>query len=112
MAYDEALAQRIRDVLKDTRGVTEKRMFGGIAFLRPGHMFIGISDKELMARVGPTNHARALAKKHVRKMDFTGKPMRGYVFVGAEGVKTSEMLRRWVQECMAFADGLPPKAAK
>jgi TfoX N-terminal domain len=75
MAYDEKLAQRIREALAGSAAITEKKMFGGIAFLHRGLMFVGVSDSSLMARVGKANHADSLSRKHVREMDFTGKPM-------------------------------------
>lgn len=112
MAYDERLAQRIRASLQRSRHVTEKKMFGGIAFLRKGLMFVGVSDSSLMARVGQENHADSLSRKHVRPMDFTGKPMRGYVFVDAAGTKTEAQLRFWLERCERFVATLPPKAAK
>ena len=112
MAYDERLAQRIRSALQGNRHVAEKKMFGGIAFLRKGLMFVGVSDGSLMARVGKDNHADALSRKHVRPMDFTGKPMQGYVFVDAEGTKTEAQLRFWLKRCEQFVATLPPKAAK
>ena len=112
MAYDEALAQRIREALRRKPGISEKKMFGGIAFLMHGHMFVGISDKSLMARVGPTEYDRALTMKHVREMDFTGKPMRGYVFVDSNGVKDEDTLKLWLKKCASFVRTLPPKAAK
>ena len=112
MAYDERLAQRIRSALQGNRHITETKMFGGIAFLRRGLMFVGVSDNSLMARVGKENHADSLSRKHVRPMDFTGKPMQGYVFVDAEGTKTEAQLRFWLERCEQFIATLPPKAAK
>ncbi len=110
MAYDERLARRIRATLRGKRHVTEKKMFGGIAFLRKGLMFVGISDSSLMARVGKDNHADSLSRKHVRPMDFTGKPMQGYVFVDAKGTKTEAQLCFWLERCGQFVATLPPKA--
>ena len=112
MAYDEHLAQRIRSALQGNRLITEKKMFGGIAFLRKGLMFVGVSDSSLMARVGKDNHADSMSRKHVRPMDFTGKPMQGYVFVDAKGLKTDSQLRFWLERCESFVATLPPKAAK
>ncbi len=112
MAYDEALARRIREALRQEAGVSEKKMFGGIAFLLHGHMFAGISKDSLMARVGPGEYDHALTMKHVREMDFTGKPMRGYVFVDREGVKDEEALKSWLEKCASFARTLAPKPAK
>jgi hypothetical protein len=112
MAYDEALAQRIRAALRSKPGVSEKKMFGGIAFLLRGHMFVGISDDSLMARVGPTEYDRALAMKHVREMDFTGKPMRGYVFVSSKGLNDEHALKFWLGRCASFVNTLPRKVRK
>lgn len=112
MAYDEALAARIRKALRAKRDVTERKMFGGMAFMLRGHMFVGILDDSLMARVGPENYEKALAKSGVREMDFTGKPMRGYVFVGPEALRTEAQLKRWVDVCVDFVRTLPSKTAK
>ena len=112
MAYDETLAQRIRTALAGRSGITEKKMFGGIAFLRHGLMFVGVSDTSLMARVGAANHEDSLRRKHVRQMDFTGKPMKGYVFVGASALKTDDEIRFWLDRCEDFVSTLPPKAKK
>ena len=77
-------------------------MFGGIAFLRHGLMFVGVSDSSLMARVGKPNHADSFDySKHVRPMDFTGKPMQGYVFIDAPGIKTEAELRFWLERLRA-----------
>lgn len=109
MAYDEDLAQRIRDVLRDKGGVTERKMFGGIAFMLDGHMLVGVSDRSLMARVGPENYERSLGRRGVREMDFTGKPMRGYVYVDPEALEADADLTYWVQLCADFVVTLPPK---
>ena len=77
MPYDEALAERIRAVLKHRRGITEKKMFGGLTFLLHGNMFCGVADRELMVRVGPDAYEQALARWHTREMDFTGRPLKG-----------------------------------
>jgi hypothetical protein len=84
-------------------------MFGGIAFLADGHMFVGVIGDLLMARVGPENYAAALARKHVREMDFTGKPMKGYVYVDAAGIADDDELEEWVMRCRAFVKTLPAK---
>ncbi len=112
MPYDEHLASRIRSALEGHPHITEKKMFGGVAFLRQGHMFVGVSDLALMARVGKELHADSLAREHVRPMDFTGKPMQGYVFVDAEGTKTEAQLHFWLDRCEAFVATLPHKVAK
>lgn len=102
MAYDEDLADRIRRALGARGGLTEKKMFGGLAFLHDGKMFCGIIGEDLMVRVGPEAHARALARAHVRPMDFTGRPMRGYVYVGPEATTTVAAVRRWAEEALGF----------
>ncbi len=112
MAYDEQLAQRIRNALAGNRAITERKMFGGITFLRKGLMFVGILDSSLMARVGKENHADSLSRKHVREMDFTGKPMQGYVFVDAPGIETEAQLRFWLERCEQFVTTLPLKGTQ
>lgn len=112
MAFDEGLAERIRDALRDTRHVSERRMFGGLAFMVDGHMAVGILGDALMARVGPPHHAQALAQPHTRPMDFTGRPMKGYVFVDPPGLARDADLARWIERCVAFVGTLPRKAAK
>jgi TfoX/Sxy family transcriptional regulator of competence genes len=111
MAYDEALAGRIRRAVGPRPGVTEKKMFGGLAFLLDGKMFCGIARGDLMVRIGPDRYAAALAQAHVRPMDFTGHAMNGYVFVSASGAKTARAVRKWVDRGAAFVatlDRLPP----
>ncbi len=109
MAYDPGLAQRVREILSDREGISERRMFGGLAFMLHGHMFAGISGTDLMARVGAERHQDALALPHVRPMDFTGRPMKGYVFVSADGVAEDHDLQAWVDWCAGFVACLPPK---
>lgn len=112
MAFDEHLASRIRKALGKEPGITEKKMFGGVAFLRHGHMFVGVSDNTLMARVGKSLYEDSLTREHARVMDFTGKPMAGYVFIDAPGTATDKAVRFWVKRCINFADTLPPKTKK
>jgi TfoX/Sxy family transcriptional regulator of competence genes len=112
MSYDEALADRIRRSLGPRPDVTEKKMFGGLAFLLGGKMFCGIVKGELMVRVGPERYAAALAQPHVRPMDFTGRPMEGYVYVAASGAKTEKGIRRWVEHGVAFVTTLEGGATK
>lgn len=109
MAFDEGLAERIRDLLRDHRGITERKMFGGLAFMRDGHMFVGILGDNLMARVGPESYAKALAQKHVREMDFTGKPLKGYIYVAPAGFESDAALESWVSRCAEFVRTLPVK---
>ena len=106
MAYDEKLADRIRRALEGRAGVTEKKMFGGLAFLLGGKMFCGIVKDELMVRVGPDRHEESIAKPHARTMDFTGRPMKGFVFVGAAGCRTEKAVKPWVERGAAFVSTL------
>ena len=109
MAYDERLAARVRSVLARRHGVTEKKMFGGVTFLVRGNMSCGIVGNELMVRVGPVKHQAALSRRHAREMDFTGKSLRGYVYVAAAGLRRLDVLRSWVDLGVTFARTLPPK---
>ena len=108
MAYDEKLADRVRDVLETEAGLTERKMFGGLAFMVNGHMACGIVGDELMLRLGADGAERALERRHVRPMDFTGKPLTGMVFVGAEGLRGAAV-QRWVGKAVGFVGALPPK---
>ena len=112
MAYDEALAARIRDILDEELEATEKKMFGGIAYMHRDHMFIGIVKDELMVRVGPDAQDKALKKKGVRPMDFTGRPLKGYVYVEPASFKTKAALRKWIHAGRDFVETLPPKKKK
>jgi TfoX/Sxy family transcriptional regulator of competence genes len=112
MPFDERLAQRIRELVQARRAITERKMFGGLAFMSRGHMFVGVLGNTLMARVGPTEYAGALARRHVREMDFTGKPMKGYVYVDAPGFTEESDLKHWVDTCLNNVDTLPPKTTK
>jgi TfoX/Sxy family transcriptional regulator of competence genes len=108
MAYDEGLAQRLRETYEAV-GADEKRMFGGIAFMVNGHMSCGVNNETLMVRVGPALFEQALARPHARPMDFTGKPMRGFVYVSPAGVESDEDLASWVRLSLDFVQTLAPK---
>ena len=112
MAFDQGLAERIRDALIRYPNFSEKKMFGGIAFTCEGHMLVGILGDVLMARVGPENYKSALAKSHVREMDFTGKPMKGYVFIDPPGFEEDEDLEKWILLCSSFVQSLPAKSGQ
>lgn len=109
MSYDEGMAQRLREALSHRHDVVEKKMFGGIAFMVSGNMCCGVVDDTMMARVGPERYEQALGLPHAREMDFTGRPMRGFVFVHPDGLQTDEELGSWVRRCEDFADSLAPK---
>jgi len=111
MSYDEELAQRIRQALGPRDDIEERKMFGGLAFLRGGRMFCGIASGDLMVRVGPDAYEKALGKAHVRPMDFTGRPLKGYVYVARAGLRTAAALRAWVSQGADFVATLPPGPA-
>jgi len=106
MAYDEDLADRARDVMPAGAEVTERKMFGGLAFLLEGHMFAGIVGSELMVRIGAEAAERALELDHVREMDFTGRPMTNMIFVQPAGLR-GPALERWITAAADYARTLP-----
>lgn len=112
MAYDEGLAERIRNLLIDHPDVGEKKMFGGLVFMLYDYMTVGLDEDVLMARVGPENYAEALTRPHVREMDFTGRPLKGYVYVDPVGIEEDDDLAYWVNLCAEFVQTLPPKEPK
>ena len=103
MSYDEKLSARVRTALARRRGVTEKKMFGGVCFLVNGAMCCGVLGTELIARVGSEHHADAVADKHARPFDFTGRPSKGMVYVSAAGIRTAAQLQRWLDRGLAEA---------
>ena len=109
MAYDENLAQRLRAAFDGTPGVVEKKMFGGLAFMIGGNMFCGIVGDRLMVRVGPGQFEEALKLPHARPMDFTGRPMKGMIYVEPAGIDSDGRLKEWVNRGMKFVSTLPPK---
>jgi TfoX/Sxy family transcriptional regulator of competence genes len=111
MAFDEGLAQRVREALQGVASITERRMFGGLAFLVDGKMFVCISGAKLMARVGSERYHDALSLPHVRQMDFTGKPMKGYVYVEPAGLEDDGALKAWVIWCASHVAGLAAKSS-
>ena len=109
MAYDETLAARVRDALALEPDVAERKMFGGLAFMLRGNMCCGVVGEQLMVRVGAAGHAEALAAPYARPMDFTGRPMKGMLYVAGAGLAADADLRRWVERGAAHARVLPPK---
>src|ERR1700704_7133599 len=97
MAYSEALAERIRNVLARKKNIEEKKMFGGIGFLLNGNMLVGVWKNSMIVRVGPDGYDDALLEAHVKEFDLTGKPMKGWVLVEPEGVEGDERLRGWIE---------------
>ena len=108
MAYDENLADRVRELLAGEAGFSERKMFGGLAFVLDGHMCCGVVGDDLMLRLGPDGADAALEGPHVRPMDFTGRPMTSMVFVSPAGLRSAR-LRKWVEQAAAFAHTLPAK---
>jgi TfoX/Sxy family transcriptional regulator of competence genes len=109
MAYDEELANRVREQLAREEALTEKAMFGGLAFLVGGNMAVAMSGDELKVRVGRDRRDDALELPHTGEWAMTGRPMKDWVAVDAEGVATDEGLREWIGRGVAFARSLPPK---
>ena len=109
MAYDEALAERVRAALASRENIVEKKMFGGVGFMIRGHMSCGVVGETLMVRIDPAREGALLQEPGARPMDFTGKPMRGFLFVEGIGL-AGAALRRWVKRAADFAETRPPKA--
>lgn len=112
MAYDETLANRVRELLEDEAHPREQKMFGGLAFMVRGHMCCGILGDLLMLRLGEEGATAALKKQHTRPMDFTGKPLKTMVYVDPAGTARKASLKNWVATALAFANSLPVKKAK
>ena len=110
MPYDELLANRLRELLADEDAITEKKMFGGLAFLLHGNMSVSASrNGGLLARIDPADTDAALARPHVELMKMGGRTMDGWITVAPEGLKTKRQLGAWVKRSVAFAKTLPPK---
>jgi TfoX/Sxy family transcriptional regulator of competence genes len=109
MAYDEGLATRVREVLGDQPGLVEKQMFGGLAFLVHGNMACGVRGEDLIVRVAAEATDAALGEPGTRPFDLTGRPMKGWLLVHADGHAEDDDLRRWVDRGLAYANSLPPK---
>ncbi len=107
MAYDEKLANRVRKLLARRKGVVERKMFGGLVFMLKDKMFCGVLKEDLVLRVGPEKYVRALARPHVRPMDFTGRPLKGFVFVGSGDCRTDNGLKKWITQAAEYALSLP-----
>lgn len=102
MAFNEQLASRIREALSDQADLQEKYMFGGVCFMVNGKMCVGVVGDELMCRMSPEVAEGLLDENNVRPMDFTGRPMKGYLFVSSEGYRRSSDLQKWIDYCLAF----------
>jgi TfoX/Sxy family transcriptional regulator of competence genes len=109
VAFNEALADRIRDALAARAEVSERKMFGGIAFMLAGNMAVGVIGEDLMVRLDPADAEKALGEPHTRPMDFTGKPAKNMIYVEPEGTASDEDLAAWVDAGAEYATSLPPK---
>ncbi|WP_123028992.1 TfoX/Sxy family protein [Mycolicibacterium stellerae] len=110
MAYDEELANRIRELLGPQKGIEEKRMFGGLAFLINGNMSVAASGRGgLMVRVPPDETEKLLARDHVEPMVMAGRETRGWLRVSVDGIRTKRQLQPWVARGVDYAKSLPPK---
>jgi TfoX/Sxy family transcriptional regulator of competence genes len=110
VAYDEDLANRLRELLADQDAITEKKMFGGLAFLKHGNMTVSASGRGgLLARIDPAKTDEALARAHAKRMEMGKRTMDGWIHVAPEGVKTKGDLSAWVKRSLAYVDTLPPK---
>jgi hypothetical protein len=109
MAFNEALAERVRRRLARRRNVEEKKMFGGIGFLLNGNLLVGVWKDSLVVRLGPGEGDEALEEPHVKEFDITGRPMKGWVLVGPGGVEEDEQLGNWIRRAAGFVGTLPAK---
>jgi TfoX/Sxy family transcriptional regulator of competence genes len=109
MPFDEEVAALVRHSLASTANVSERRMFGGLAFMVNGNMLCAVGNDHLMVRVGPAQYETALRQPHAHEMRFTGRPMRGYLSVDPNGYATRDAVAAWVSAALAFVSTLPPK---
>ena len=109
MAYDEEVASRVRQAVAAHGGLSERKMFGGLCLMVNGNMFAGVMGDELMLRVGSQRFGELLAKPGARPMDFTGRPMNGYLYVAAAGFASDEDLSMWLEDALEFVESLPAK---
>ncbi len=110
MAYDEELADRVRDVVQGEPGLSEQRMFGGLAFLVHGHMAVSASSQGgLLLRIDPADAEAMVEHPHVRRFEMRGRQMDGWLHVDVEALDMDDQLRRWVDQGLAYARSLPPK---
>lgn len=109
MAFDEGLAQRLREHLGSTTGLAERKMFGGLSFLIDGNLCVGVIGDEMVARVGSGASEAALGRPGSRRFDFSGRPMKGWVTVDPRALEADDVLAAWVDEALRFVRTLPPK---
>jgi TfoX/Sxy family transcriptional regulator of competence genes len=109
MTFNELTASRIRSAMQGTPGVSERSMFGGVSFMLEGNMCCGVIEDNLVVRVGPTAYETALQEPHTRPMDFTGRPLTGFVYVERAGYESPSALRGWIERGIEFVRSLPPR---
>jgi TfoX/Sxy family transcriptional regulator of competence genes len=109
MAYDENLVQRLRTHLDGVPGLTEKKMFGGVGFMVNGNMACGVHKQYFIARLSTEHYEQAMMKPHVKPFDITGRPMKGWIMVSAEGIGSEDDLKEWIQQGVTLARSLPWK---
>jgi len=112
MAYNEDLGERLREKLLSDKNIAEKRMFGGVSFLLNGKMTCGVLQDNLVVKVDPADSDAFLAEPHVRPMDFTGRPMKGFLYVAPDGYASDEMLDVWVERSLTYARTLKSKPSR
>ena len=109
IAYDEKLAERLSALLKNRKGYSQKKMFGGVAFLLNGNMCFGVHKDNLVLRMGEETANKSLKSKHASLFDITGRPMKGWIMVSKDGIKTKESLVKWTSPAIEFVKTLPKK---
>lgn len=112
VAYDEELAARVREIILESTDPVERKMFGGVAFMVRGHMCVGVIKDDLVLRLGDEEAGATLQEDAARPMDFTGKPMKNFLYIAPEGTAKEKDLRAWIARALAFVESLPPKKAK
>ena len=112
MPYNAKIAERVESCLKTEPGISQRKMFGGVCFLLHGNMLCGVAEDDLMVRVGKDQYEILLKHKYAREMDFTGKALKGFLFVSADGIKSKASLEKWIGHCFEFVRTLPKKPKK
>lgn len=112
MSYDEKIALRVRKLLSRRPSLTERRMFGGVCYMLNGNMCCGVLNDELIVRVAPDQYEAAMKRAHTRVLDFTGKPMKGFVVVLPKGYRSDKAFKDWIAMGVQCARSRPAKAAK
>jgi hypothetical protein len=109
MAYNPALADRVKKLIQTKKKLQEKKMFGGIAFLLNGNMCCGVHGDEVILRVDPEKYEKLLARANIREFDLTGRPMKGWLLLNSKGARKSSDLKPWIKETVGFAETLKKK---